>query len=458
MGIFTGDFTAETGTVTVEIDGDSGGSYVSGSGTFRVLNIGKLEFSNEVPQKDEANPNSIITKQGGIQIDVWDILTNGNSLFSYLNELNVGERLNCKLIVNGLETLLALGKTNIKYNARTQYTTINFVPRIEWVTNPEAVAPSLNLEFPIADVPTNFYVTPPTYNTYDTVNAVLGTAYTAHDLVSGYLQYVYGSGYTTYVRSSSRVLTASPTGRILATVPTGALGRTNGDQSVFIDIGTNYGVLGNVSRIAALEGSTFGSAFSVNYYINRLDLGSDATATFRPEINYNFVQELEVQNNLNIIANISGVLLGSEFNNQTSGTATGLSIDLNDYGTQNFNLNWNGVSTTYAVWNLASVGAVSGAFDYDNTVTRNLAQDAVNNGIRAYSKALDAESAQRVKFKFRNALSLKPYQAFTLSSGAPAVFRASGSPASSVVYRPSRLFYDFKGDFIEGEAYAIGAV
>lgn len=453
MGIFSGSFTAESGTVSVEIDGSS---IISGSGDFYIHDIGKLEFSNEVPRKDESDPTAIVSKQGGMKLTVRDRMANGNSFFSYLNELELNEQLNAKVTVSGLDTLLAIDYRNIKYNARDEMVTLDFRPRWVWGQAASGASGYSNIEYPISDFYTTYATADYIYNFQSPTSATsfYGCA-NLYQMIESYMGVVYGSGFTTYIKSSERVNTG--TGLVLQDI--GAPPVADGIYAWLIPTGAggrDFGVLATISRYSAFEGSAFGNAFGVNYYINRLYTGSDATATFRPEINYNFVEELDISRDKNDIRYIQNkmainLVTGTVYSSSNS-TTQGLT--LNEKGSQQYTLDWSGCDLIPAI----SVAAGTGYFVLENTLspTAYFANDVARNGVSTYARALGADGSQRISFKFRNALSLKPYQAFTLSSGAPAIFRASG--ASSVVYRPSRLYYDFKGDYVEGEAYAIGAV
>jgi hypothetical protein len=455
MSTFQGSFNAEVGTITVKLNGS--GIITGSSGTFRVKDIDTLDYMMEIPLKDEDNPNTVATKQGAFSFTCYDLLTNGDSLYENLLQLNPSDTIPAEIDVNGSKTELRVLYTGFKYDEASQMTQIYLTPKYDFTSDQTNNGTTSGVNVAVSGIITTadyedvYYSVQP--NPTDPMPTADTTGIRFHTIVNNYLEELYDTT-NVYIKSSPRVLTTPTGGFTLSTAVNSQDVYWVAGNTPNFATGIQYPAILDITRFSALEGSYIGNFFNESYYIYRLYDGSDATATFRPEIPFDSCMELSVKRNLRDVRYIQSTKLqnGAEFNAGTPSAGIGsdsvaLGLNLNTAGSKNYNLQFR---ATFAVaLQVASGGNTNG-------IVTGLMKDVVDNGVKAYAKALEAEGALRVQFKIRGLQSVKPYQCFTFDADTPDKIRLSSGDVA--IYRPSTLKYNFKEDTVAGEAYLIGTV
>jgi hypothetical protein len=216
----------------------------------------------------------------------------------------------------------------------------------------------------------------------------------------------------------------------------------------------NDPIRAKVVSAAAMEGAIFGSAFSVNFYVNRTRTDRNVA------LSNNDITELEITegerqvNAVNVFINTQTYTSGfqamptapkasSEFFGYTLGKQF-VGLDLEAHAPQ---LN-RGEFRLFGVTTTRVINADSVSLD----LTTGFLAVA---GASAYSQAFSAFQTisvpQRIQTTVLGIDKVKPYESIKFDTSVPARFRSS--PAKH--YRPSSLEYDFKQDTVRITAYEI---
>lgn len=210
-------------------------------------------------------------------------------------------------------------------------------------------------------------------------------------------------------------------------------------------------IIYDILRSAALaEGAVYGSAFSVNFYTNRLI--NTANVTF----GNNDVQDLRQVRTLP--GSVSTIATAISNGNPGSGGA-GIPSLFNQTNTVNYFPTTNGqtVQITAASFNpFLNIGesdaGIGNIVSNGDNATGEFSNSIVNVAQRSYSYPLSAiagiETSQKIEATILGATKLKPYQTFKFDATAPERYQSNH-------YRPSYLEYDLKADTVKVSAYRI---
>jgi hypothetical protein len=202
--------------------------------------------------------------------------------------------------------------------------------------------------------------------------------------------------------------------------------------------------------LALAEGAVYGSAFSVNFYTNRL------INTANVSFGNNDIQELKQVRTLP--GSVSTINTSISNGNPGSG-GTGLPSLFNQTNTVNYFPTTNGqlvqitASSFNPFLNLGEADAGIGNIVSNGDLATGEFSNAVTNiAQQSYSYPMSAiagiETSQRIETTILGATKLRPYQTFKFDATAPQRYQSNH-------YRPSYLEYDLKADTIRVTAYRI---
>jgi len=214
----------------------------------------------------------------------------------------------------------------------------------------------------------------------------------------------------------------------------------------------NDPIRAKVVSMAALEGAILGSAFSVNFYVNRRRIDRNIT------LSNNDIAELEIidgdrqVNGVNVFCNTQ-TSFGSGFQALPSSPKPGFTSLGYTLGTQfvGLDLSAHAPELNQGQFSLTGATRIINADIGFATTTESMVEESAKN----YSQAFSAFQAQGVPQRIQTTVlgvdKVKPYETIKFDTSVPSRFRSS--PAKH--YRPSSLEYDFKQDTVRITAYEL---
>jgi hypothetical protein len=446
--INTNPATFRSGKVWFEID-------LTNTGTVDLMEMGDISYDFDLKSSESAI-NSVGVIPGGVSIKTTDYTSTGKSLYQILTGelanfliasvptanakmywLKHGESIPktfpFQLQFSGVDTDIARGITSI-----------SFIPPVQDNTN-------VRVFFPDVDATQRVF----------RVGATNYQAYPMGDVIIDYISrldesegtsYVYGSGDDAIGGFGGYPNTAMLTPTTLEGTVVYAFTNTNSINT----IKQNDPIRDKIVSAAALEGAFFGSAFSVNFYMNRLRTNVNVELTNSDLESIKYVQLDRQVNTVNVFLNtqvysggfqslpgntspptdrVSGEIAGYPFGTQFVG------LDLQAHAPQ-FN---RGLWEFFGITTTRIINADSVSLD---TVTGAIAQV----GAKAYSQAFSCYQVGGVPIKLEMTVlgvdKVKPYHAVKFTGDAPDIFKNKH-------FRPSSLKYNFKDDKTTITAYEI---
>jgi hypothetical protein len=208
-----------------------------------------------------------------------------------------------------------------------------------------------------------------------------------------------------------------------------------------------------VISMSAMEGAVFGSAFSINFYVNRLRTDDNVTLTNN---DISDIRSVFGSGQVNATNTLITPYQSGDSAFKTTFVPTGAQVAGNPIGDQFVGINLVAHSPQFC----------AGILDFDatnsppqyinctesqlNTLVSTNVQGIATAGATAYSYAFDASFIipTRVETTILGVDKLKPYQALKFDDSTPSEYQGKH-------YRPTSVEYDFKQDTIKVTAYKI---
>jgi len=210
-----------------------------------------------------------------------------------------------------------------------------------------------------------------------------------------------------------------------------------------------------IVSVSAMEGAIFGSAFSVNFYSNRLSNRANVSLSNNDVTEIKSVRGSGKVNAINVTVTPSGTYTADY---RTTFTQAGGEVAGNPLGDQFVGLNLVAHAPQFSI----------GILDYDatnsppeyinclpdglltNALVQSNAQAIANAGSVVYSYAFDASLtvSTRIETTVLGVDKVKPHETIKFDTTAPARYQGTH-------YRPSSLKYNFKADTVTISAYRI---
>ena len=452
--INTNPATLRSGTVWFEIN-------TTNLGNVDLLDLSDLTFDFDLKSADSA-VNSLAIIPGGMSIKTTDKTTNGTSLYQVLE----GELANFS--VSNTPTIdakmywrkhgeqspntfpLQLQFSGVDADILKATTAISFIPPVQDNTNVRDFYPNVNATQVV------FRVNSTNYNAYP-FGEVIYDYIRRLDTSAGNIT-IYASG-----DGNGNILSGSLFAGFPLTTDLNPLSATNTIQYAFVNTNTinsnrqDDPIRGKVISAAALEGAFFGSAFSVNFYMNRLRTNVNVELTNSDLESIRYIKFDRQVNAVNVFLNTQ--VYGSNFQalpgntfpptGRVSGEQAGYPL-----GTQFIGLDLQAHAPQFnrGVWTEFSNVTTTRVINADAVSLDITTGLAVQLGAKAYSQAFSAYQAQGVPTKLEMTVlgvdKVKPYHAVKFTGDAPDIFKGKH-------FRPSSLKYNFKEDKTTITAYEI---
>lgn len=426
----TSTFSTQAGDVTVTVG-------VSATGTFDVIEIGKIEYDFDLTNYGDA-VNKVGVLYNRSQMTVYRYTTGGEDFYDILyNHLYVTVIQPIPVTVS--VALHSGGTAEFKFTIQKR----SISRKINEQTMKVDLDPLVNPAVTVQDV-TNATIAAYGFETIRT-----GGISSFGLLVGSFIQYVcsgLNSNLPTIVESAYQ--NTAGLSSVSYPVITGIADLVDGDSYLFVADGTADAELAidAVKNYAVLEGGIFGTGFDQNFYVHRM----------RTDRNVVFYD--------NDLESCESELIPTPYRS--------ISLTMDQYSSDPFN----NISpeTQSASTNVLSEKSVSGIFpmigvgkgEWDSLNARmdtgaiSLVDPepvVVASGLLSHKTALNASSAPIFKAKMTvlGMDKFKPYQTITLSGETfPREFRFNPSSIRRY-YRPTYISYDLYNDKVELKLYAI---
>ena len=460
--INTNPATLRSGTVWFQID-------TTNKSNTDLLDMSDLSFEFDL-KSAEAVINSLGVISGAMSITV-DDRTTANSVYdtllaeigpsttTYISNVNATMFFQKHGASSAVRFPFQVTLQGVGYDVINNKTTVQLLPPVWRSTNCNVHFDNMPANYPIRTLKRDLRNDPPpgfTLTDFD--------SYYMGDITEAYIatldtsvgnQNVYRSGYkgptssTNYFpepgfgRSSDYTVGGDPAYYVGNTVYGFA------DTRLQASGGGGQSILGKVISVAGMEGAVFGSAFSVNFYINRRNNKENVTLSNSDLSDMKIVRGSQQINAVNV--RITG---GGSFDLPTTFSPTSAQLEGSVLGSQFFGLELlahrpqfsRGVLQTDGGYSPAQIINCSSDLSAGTWNTNNVAI----GGATAYLGAFDlsAQTSERVEATILGVDKVKPYQAIKFGSDTPLRFQTNH-------FRPTSIKYNFKDDTIQVTAYKI---
>jgi hypothetical protein len=421
----------------------------SNSGNVDLYDVSPLKFEFDL-KSAESTINSVAISPGSITAVVNDDKPNGSSVFealsgelgNFLAPFIPTRNANMFLLRYGQSTPdrfpLQLQFSGVKTDIKSGKTTLSFIPPFQTSENVKTFyqnVPEQERVFRVSN--TNYFCKP------------MGDVIKSFINVDKGAQTIYDTGTDPVIGGSNGYHTSNMLNT--GTFDNAIVYAFVNTNSINSQTWTNDAMLGKVVSAAASEGAIFGSAFSVNFYVNRrrTDKNTSLSNGDITELEYD-LSDRQV-NGINVFLNTQ--TYSSGFQAMPTSPRASSEIFSNPIGSQYIKLDLQahapqlnrGEFRLFGNTTTRVVNADAVAFDFTTGLL-------VSAGTIAYAQAFSAYQATsivpRIKTTVLGVDKVKPHQSIKFDSTAPARFQNKH-------FRPSSLSYDFKADTIAITAYEI---
>jgi hypothetical protein len=434
----------------------------SNTGQTEIVDIGQLKYDFTL-KSAESVINSIGLIPGAMSVTLYDELDTGLSAYDHISAELSGPSFTAKSIPvtmrfqpHGASTPntfpFQIQYSGLQYDVSTGKLTLQLLPALQtseryddFFSNIQNTSPApafTNLRAGTGGSETNY------------------VSYIAGDFITQFIRRIDPNGVSNVFKSGYNSDALTGFGVRFPEPGFGApMTRTGYVFSNLSDVDASYDaqpVSSKVFSLAAMEGAIVGSAFSVNFYVNRMTNSINQSLSNNDTTALSLVQRERQVNAVNVTINTINVnnifpVLGLQALPQAPVNRVG-QMDGWLFGTQFVGLD--------LIAHAPQFGRGKSENDGSNTIANATATDSFINtdvaniaiaGAQAYALAfgsLQAPTYQEITTTVLGVTRIKPHEALTFDTTVPERFRNRH-------YRPSALSYDFKADTIDITAYEI---
>jgi len=450
MATYTAEpFATLSGMVAFEFTGPGTDSPVE------IKDIGQLKYELNIPNKD-GDIDRIGIKMGQLEITFFDEIGQNLSLYELLFSATFATN-SAKMTLTDTfgdekEVIFEYDQEGIKYAGMDRLITIQFNP-------PALKGDDITMEDFFSNTGTN---RPASLSvdqfTYDDVTTFDATR--AGDFIKTYLKTLGENAADGDIIFRSADTDGSG---VTSTIYTTGSPSTGADTFLIADVGTaeenETKMVDVVATLAALEGSFFGYAFGVPFYMPRID------TTDKRFIDYTQVEDWNLEITPRNIATVAtsiiiadpetGIIISEEPPNLTP-IATNI-VEINPAASRNVGIFRDAARPflNKARWDSGAIqwdGRFVTLFPYSPSAsgaqTINLELSVCKSGVANYTQTF---TGRRIDFVVWGIGSLLPWECVEFGTDAPARLQ-------NKIFRPSSIRYDLIGDKVHVEAYEVTPV
>lgn len=433
------------------------------SGFIDIADIGELQYEFALKSAESAI-NTISIIPGAMSLSIYDTLNTGASAYDHLSAELSGATITPKNIPVTMTYTPHGATASNTFAFQLQYQGLQYDIRSDRLTL--QLLPPLQSSESYVDFFSNMTNVSPSPAATNLKAGALETnyvSYRAADFIKKYVRTIDPSGVSNVFASGYNSIGSLIAGGFRFNSP-------GYDQSVIGETGyalsniqavdggayDNQPVSAKVLSLAAIEGAIVGSAFSVNFYVNRMTNSINRSLSNSDITDIRLVQRDRQVNAVNIFVNTINVggtfaLDGIQALPQSNASRTFQTPGW-QYGTQFVGLDLIAHAPHFGRGKLENDGTniIFNATSTDTKINNDF-QNVVIAGAVAYQSAFGAvvnREYQEIEVEVLGVSTIKPHEAITFDSTAPS--RVQGKH-----FRPASLTYDFKGDKVKVRAYEI---
>ncbi len=413
----TGNVARQFGTFSSQISMTATSDVTT---TMKMATMPKISQDFEV-QEEVSDITEFRTNLSEVSIEVFDELGNGDSLFTYIDAIGLGDTIQVQVTTPlGTDYFIAT-KSSCEY---------------DWFSRKVSIKAQAALRY---DVEVTSYDTS-SYETSGEANADDGLIVST-DVITAFLEAQGASPIIKILGHFSDVTKSD-----ITTIPTPTTTRYLVFDSQYVD---TY-ALGQdkVLNLCIIEGAVVGAMMGHAFYVRR-NFASTSDSDYYAQIGSSDLKSFGVSFNDRHVRNFNSVLAIQD-NIDTFQISTSTTEVIDTTGAQDIAINY-AVLDMHTVffdttespqkWELATTGA--------SALSQSDMDDISDDARDSYKKSLGISSSYSIDFEIFGISTLKPYQFIQFDSGIHPTI-------SSKKVRPSYLEYDLESDTIKGEGYIIG--
>lgn len=417
LTVNTGNVARQFGTFSAQISMTHTSDVTT---TMKMATMPKISQDFDV-QEEVDDITEFRTNLSEVSLDVFDELGNGDSLFTYIDALGLGDTIQVQITTPSGTDYFITTKASCEY---------------DWFSRKISIKAQAALRYSVQV--TNYDIS--SYETSGETNADDGLIVST-DVITAFLE-AQGSAPTVKILGHFSSVTKSD----ITSIPTPTTTRYLIFDSQYVD--TYAEGQDVVLKLSIVEGAVVGAMMGYAFYVRR-NFASTSSSDYYAQIGSSDLKSFGVSFNDRHVRNFDSVLAIQD-NIDGAQISTSETEEIDATGAQDISINYfvPDMHTAFfdttespQKWELATTGA--------SALSQSDMDDISDDARDSYKKSLGITSSYSVDFEIFGISTLKPYQFIQFDSGIHPTI-------SSKKVRPSYLEYDLESDTIKGEGYIIG--
>lgn len=417
LTVNTGNVARQFGTFSAQISMTHTSDVTT---TMKMATMPKISQDFDV-QEEVDDITEFRTNLSEVSLDVFDELGNGDSLFTYIDALGLGDTIQVQITTPSGTDYFITTKASCEY---------------DWFSRKISIKAQAALRYSVQV--TNYDIS--SYETSGETNADDGLIVST-DVITAFLE-AQGSAPTVKILGHFSSVTKSD----ITSIPTPTTTRYLIFDSQYVN--TYAEGQDVVLKLSIVEGAVVGAMMGYAFYVRR-NFASTSSSDYYAQIGSSDLKSFGVSFNDRHVRNFDSVLAIQD-NIDGAQISTSETEEIDATGAQDISINYfvPDMHTAFfdttespQKWELATTGA--------SALSQSDMDDISDDARDSYKKSLGITSSYSVDFEIFGISTLKPYQFIQFDSGIHPTI-------SSKKVRPSYLEYDLESDTIKGEGYIIG--
>lgn len=417
LTVNTGNVARQFGTFSAQISMTHTSDVTT---TMKMATMPKISQDFDV-QEEVDDITEFRTNLSEVSLDVFDELGNGDSLFTYIDALGLGDTIQVQITTPSGTDYFITTKASCEY---------------DWFSRKISIKAQAALRYSVQV--TNYDIS--SYETSGETNADDGLIVST-DVITAFLE-AQGSAPTVKILGHFSSVTKSD----ITSIPTPTTTRYLIFDSQYVN--TYAEGQDVVLKLSIVEGAVVGAMMGYAFYVRR-NFASTSNSDYYAQIGSSDLKSFGVSFNDRHVRNFDSVLAIQD-NIDGAQISTSETEEIDATGAQDISINYfvPDMHTAFfdttespQKWELATTGA--------SALSQSDMDDISDDARDSYKKSLGITSSYSVDFEIFGISTLKPYQFIQFDSGIHPTI-------SSKKVRPSYLEYDLESDTIKGEGYIIG--